>query len=185
MNPSLEPSRIGPDQTGEPFAGQTWAVAHTQPRAEKVVAERLERLNVMYYLPLVHVQRKYRKSKACFDLPLFPGYVFVAGGERGCAAAYQTQRIVSILPVVDQATLQTELSQIERALRSGGQVELFPSIQVGRRCRITRGPLRDMEGVVVRRGRHWRMHLAITMIGQSAVVEVDSTILEPLDAENG
>jgi len=55
-----------------------WFAAYTMPRHEKRVGEYLCQRAVEHFLPLYHVQRKWRDgSRVTVDLPVFPGYVFV------------------------------------------------------------------------------------------------------------
>jgi transcription antitermination factor NusG len=158
-----------------------WWVVHTRSRHEKVVAEALAKRRVPHYLPLARMIRTYEKCRINVELPLFPGYMFIGGGHEACDAAWKTNRVANILEVKNQEQLRGELAQIYQVLRSGETVDLQPALQAGRRCRIVGGALEGLEGVIQRRGRHCRMHLAVTILGQSAVVEVDGALLEPLD----
>jgi transcription antitermination factor NusG len=158
-----------------------WWVLHTRARHEKAVANSLERHRIHYYLPLVPVVRTYAKCRVTFLLPLFPGYLFLCGGHDDCERAWRTNRIANILYVEDQKQLRAELHQVCQAVETGEKVDLFKSLKKGRRCRITGGSLKGLEGVVLRRGRHCRMYLSVTILGQSAVVEVDAALLETID----
>ncbi len=157
-----------------------WWVLHTRARNEKRIAEVLAEHGVMHYLPLVRVRRTYAKSTAVFELPLFPGYVFLCGGPEACDRARRTNRVANILPVANQAQLRAELMHVYRVVESGAAVELLTSIPPGTRCRVRSGPLQGLEGVVVRQGRQCRLHLSVTILGQSAVVEIDAALLDPI-----
>ena len=158
-----------------------WWVIHTRVKTEKLVAQELARRDCRSYLPLVPVQHTYAKSRATFLLPLFPGYVFLHGDDRAYDVAVRLRQVANVLKVEDQRRLQMELRQIERVMHSGTHVSLYPSLRTGRRCRITRGPLQDLEGVVQRWQGRTRLYVAVTLIGQSAMVEIDAALLEPLD----
>jgi transcription antitermination factor NusG len=59
------------------------------------------------------------------------------------------------------------------------RAEPHPYLTVGRRVRITAGPLAGREGILVRwRGQH-RVVLSIDLIQRSIRVELDPLILEP------
>ncbi len=158
-----------------------WWVIHTRSRNEKSVAAALDRDGIRHYLPLRSVRHTYAKAKVSFRVPLFPGYLFLCGGEEAREAAWRTNRVANVLEVVDQQQLRTELTQVYRVVESGESVALYPALRAGQRCRVAGGPLRGLEGIVIRQGRQWRMHLAVTMLGQSAVVEVDAAYLEAMD----
>jgi transcription termination/antitermination protein NusG len=169
-------STPGADWVGD--APGRWWVLHTRARNEKCVAAKLAEQRIVHFLPLVSVRRTYAKSKVTFELPLFPGYVFLRGDEGACDIARRTNRVAHILHVDNQTQLHTELKQVQAALASGEPVALFPALQTGQRCRMSGGPLKGLEGVVIRRGRQCRMWLDVTVLGQSAVVEVDAAMLE-------
>ena len=158
-----------------------WWVIHTRSRHEKVVADALAKADITHYLPLVTRTRTYEKCRINVELPLFPGYMFLGGDHEACAAAWKTNRVANILEVKDQKQLRRELAQIYLVMQTGESVDLLQSLRKGRRCRIADGTLAGLEGVIQRRGRHCRMFLAVTILGQSAVVEVDGALLEPLD----
>lgn len=160
--------------------GQWW-VLHTRSRHEKRVADELQRRDVSCYLPLRRTSHAYAKSRAEFDVPLFPCYLFVHGGETVRETALRTNRVAQVLPVRDQAQLTTELSQIDVAISGGRAVDLYPRIREGERCRVTDGPLRGIEGVVMRSSRRCQVCLAVTMLGQAAAVEVDAGLLTPVE----
>ena len=162
-------------------ASGRWWVLHTRARNEKAVALALAHQQVMYYLPLVRVERTYAKCRVTVLLPLFPGYLFLCGDHDTCEKAWSTKRVANILRVEDQGQLRAELRQVCLAVESGEKVDVFKSLSRGRRCRITGGPLRGLEGVMLRRGHRCRMFLCVTILGQSAVVEVDGALLEPID----
>jgi len=158
-----------------------WWVLHTRARNEKHVASMLAEQHVRHYLPLVKVHHTYSKAKVTFHVPLFPGYVFLCGEHGDCDKARRTNRIAAILHVADQDRLRAELWHICRVVEGGKAVELFPVLQVGQRCRITRGALQGVEGIVVRHGGRCRMYLSVSTLGQSAMVEVDAALLEAVD----
>ncbi len=158
-----------------------WWVLHTRSRNEKRVADALRQRGVSCYLPLRKTKHAYAKSVARFEVPLFPCYVFLHGDPSACEAARRTNRVAHILPVQDQDQLTNELVQIDRALSSGSAISVFSHIQPGRRYRVAAGPLKDIEGVVIRQGRRFQVCLDVTMLGQSAAIEVDADLLLPMD----
>ncbi len=158
-----------------------WWVLRVRSRAEKVVAEAMKRMDYRTYLPLARVTRHYRARRVEVTLPLFPGYLFVNGDAQTCDMAWRTRRVVQILPVADQACLREELRHVRRAVESDQVIAVYPALRAGRRCRVTSGALAGLEGVVLRHGQRTRLYLAVTILGQSVVVEIDGGQLEPLD----
>jgi len=156
-----------------------WWILHTRAQNEKRVATELALNRCQYYLPLVRVQHTYTRSRtAVFDKPLFPGYLFLCGDDRDREIAWGTKRVANVLTVQDQEQLRAELQHIYAVVASGQKVELFQGLQPGRRCRVTGGPLRGVEGVVL----HWcgrtKLYVGVSLISQSATVEIDAALLE-------
>lgn len=155
-----------------------WWVLHTRARHEKRVAEALDQHGVDYFMPLVPSKRTYGKRVVEFSVPLFPGYVFLSGSHDDVEVAWHTNRVANIIQVSDQDRLTEELRSIHKMITSGAPVDLYPGLRKGRRCRIVSGPLKGLEGVVTRRRSVSRFFVAVTFLGQSAVVEIDGARLE-------
>ena len=154
---------------------------HTKARNEKALAWDLFGFGIDYFLPLVRMPRRYGGRRVEIEMPLFAGYVFVAcvsGEDRFRVLA--TKRIANMIPIVDQARVRSELERVRCAVYSPHKVGLYPGIKLGRRCRVTGGCLKGLEGVVVRRANTGRVFLDVAILGQSAMVEVDITLLVPV-----
>jgi transcription antitermination factor NusG len=61
------------------------------------------------------------------------------------------------------------------------KAETYPLLTVGKKCRITSGPLRDLKGVLLHRGKQFVFTVQLDLLGQSVGVEVDAGLLEPID----
>jgi len=159
------------------FAGRWWLV-HTKPRNEKALAGDLGRMGIGYFLPLARVKRRYSGRTVHAELPLFPGYLFLCGGDDERYATLCTNRAANVIAVSDQDRLRADLMQVFRVTASDEPVDLYPGIRSGRRCRVIRGPLKGLEGVVIRRRDICRVYVAVEVLGQSAEVEIDVSLLE-------
>ncbi|MFQ5471811.1 MAG: transcription termination/antitermination protein NusG [Dehalococcoidia bacterium] len=159
-----------------------WWLLHTKARNEKALAIQLCDFGLDYFLPLIRVPRCYGRRRVEAVMPLFPGYLFVAcvTDEDRYRVLY-TKRVANVIAVTEQQRLILELEQIRRALLTTKRAELYPGIKKGRRCRVTGGSLKGLEGVVSGRRATGRIFLDVTMLGQSAVVDIDVTLLEPID----
>ena len=82
--------------------------------------------------------------------------------------------------MVNQERLKADLRHIYRVVASEEPVDLYPGIRQGRRCRVMRGPLNGLEGVVLRRRDVSRVYVSVDMLGQSAEVEIDVSLLETI-----
>lgn len=158
-----------------------WWLVHTKSRMEKALAADLERLDVGFYLPLLNTKRRYGGRVFDVSLPLFPGYLFLCGDDEARYTALMTHRAARVIEVVAQEQLKSELRQIYRVTISEHPVDLYPGLRVGRRCRITKGSLQGVEGVVIRRRGQCRVYLGVEVLGQSAELEIDPALLELID----
>lgn len=169
-----------PETRAADFTGRWW-VLHTRSRAEKVVSGHLTRSGIQHFLPLVTLRRRYggRDSHVC--VPLFPGYVFLCGEDRDRIEALRCNRIAHVLEVSDQDRLRSDLLQIELLVTGDEPIDLYPRIRVGSMCRVVSGHLAGLEGVVLRRRGPWRVFVGVQFVGQSAELEIDSSLVEVLD----
>lgn len=158
--------------------GGEWFVAHAKPRMEKALAWDLVARGVAYYLPLVRRTYMSGGRRRTVLTPLFPSYVFIAGTPEDRLTALQTKRIVHVLPVPQQKQLASELNAIHAALSANIDLDVYPHVAVGRRVRVSRGPMRGVEGIVVRDENVARIVLQVTMIGSGASLEINAADLE-------
>ncbi len=162
------------------FEGQWW-VLHTRSRAEKTIASDLTRNHVKHYLPLVRCKRVYGSRIREVSIPLFPGYVFLCGQDSDRIAALKTNRIANVLEVPDQDRFRADLLQVQQVIESEEPLDLCPRLIEGARCRVLRGSLAGIEGIVIQRKGPWRVFVSVQFLGQSVEMEIDSTMLEVLD----
>jgi transcription antitermination factor NusG len=84
-----------------------------------------------------------------------------------------------VIRVVDQARLIGELRALHRALSGRAPLDPYPHAAVGRRCRVTAGPFRGVEGTVVRWEGRTRIVLQVGILGRGAAMEIHPDLLEP------
>jgi hypothetical protein len=159
--------------------GQHWFVLHARPRCEKKVAVYVGLQGAPAFLPLRRRAHRYGARLRTFTSPLFTGYLFACGDVNLQARLRQNRHVARLLEVPDQATLLGQLGQIRMALELGDLVEVLPYLEVGRRVRVSQGPLRGLEGIVQKVRDRTRMVINLDIIRESVAVEIDSTLLDP------
>ena len=175
-NPPILPP---PSEAVADLLGQ-WRVAHTKARFEKALAWDLLGRGIGYFLPMIERVRVSGGRKRRVLLPLFPSYVFLCGTEEDRYDALATNRICQVIEVSDQAGLVDELTAIERAIKGNAQLDSYPQVAVGQRCRISAGLFQGLEGIVIQRSNKARFVLQINFISQGAVMEVDADLLDEI-----
>lgn len=185
LSPEKNPSPIFPENLLEnadaaPADSICWRIAHVKSRREKALAGYLADRGIGYFLPMVRRRQSSAKRERYSLLPLFSGYLFFKADDTGRYTALRSNQIARVIDVSDPVTLVQELRGIHQALCSG--LPVFPAdfLHPGRRVRVIKGPLKDVEGVVVRRDKHFRLVLSVTSIMQSVSVELDSDMVEPV-----
>jgi transcription antitermination factor NusG len=156
-----------------------WWVAHTKSRFEKAFAWDLLSRGIGFFLPMCPRITFSGGRKRKGMTPLFPSYVFFCGEENIRWQALATNRLCRVLPAPRQEQLVNELEQIRRVLQSGQPLELFPTIPVGTRCRVTGGPFRGMVGVVTDQSKPSRLVLSVDVLAKGASLTIDTELLEP------
>ena len=160
----------------------TWFVLHTRSRQEKALAADLRAMGAECYLPLVQSVRYYGRRKAQVELPLFPGYTFLRGTLDEAYAADRTRRVAQIITVADQARFERELQSIQLALAQNAALEPHPYLAKGTWVEVRCGPLKGVQGLITDRAQAGRLVLQIQTLGQGASLEIDTALLEPLEA---
>lgn len=162
-----------------------WSVLHLKPRTEKRVAEHCGRLRLPCYLPLRRSVRIYQRRKVVFELPLFPGYIFVAGDASQRALLFRGNHVIRVLHPESQMRLLRQLVQIRRLLRLDPELQSVDPIVSGEHVRIKSGPLAGVEGVVTlvrdKPGRRLVV-LDIEIVGRAVATETDVRLLERIGA---
>lgn len=157
-----------------------WHVLYTRHQHEKVVARALSDKGFEVFLPLYSATRRWKDRYKELSLPLFPCYVFLNG---------RLERRIDILTtpgvhmLVTSAGLpavvpEEEIQAVRRLVETGQRVEPHPFLNAGNRVRVRCGPIRGVEGILVRQKNLFRLVVSVEILGRSAAVEVDASMVE-------
>lgn len=186
--PDLYPLDLwkGHDRGEDMSRGRLWWCLHTKPRQEKAAARDLRAQKIAYYLPqVVHEDRTPQGRKTRSVIPLFTSYLFLLADERERLLALKGNRLVRVIDVPDQSTLNHDLRQINQMLASGLAVVPEPTVPVGARVRILSGPLSGIEGRVIRRGKRDQFVALVHFLGSGATVDLEDWQVEQLPDPDG
>ncbi len=162
-------------------AAPRWIVLHTRSRQEKAVSELLQAHGFETFLPLVTKVRFYGHRKRTVEIPLFPSYLFLWGPLEAMHPAIASKRAVGAVRTENQGLLDRELLNLKLALESGAGLDPYPFLERGRPVRVTAGPFKGIEGVIEDRRSRDRLILQIYTLGRATALEIDPSLLEPLD----
>ncbi len=116
------------------------------------------------------------------ELPLFPGYLFVRLALRDRLRVVQIPSVVRLVGFNGQPTAlpDTEMEIMRSGLSQSLRAEPHPFLTVGRRVRITNGPLAGLEGTLKRKKSSLRVVVSLNLIHRSVAVDVDAADISVL-----
>jgi transcription antitermination factor NusG len=158
--------------------GCHWWVAHTKPQQEKLLAKDLVASVVPFYVPLIRRKSLVRGRTRLVRVPLFPGYVFVRGGDEDRLRVLKTNRVMTVWPVPDGEKLRQDLVRFANLIAADAPLLPESRLVPGERVRVKAGPFRGHEGIVLRRDGKTRLLVSIDYLQQGASLEVDDCFLE-------
>ncbi len=176
---ALFPPNLLDDEQPPAVGGCVWWLLHTRPRQEKCLAEQLHRKGISFYLPLMTKRLLVRGRALVSQVPLFPGYLFLWGGDEERVAALATSRVVRSIAVADQRRLQHDLRQVNGLIRSGAPITPEERLQPGAVVEIRSGVLAGLKGKIVRVASGHKFVVEVDFIHRGASVLMDGFVLEP------
>ncbi len=184
QEPCVFPEALFAD--GPPVADeeQRWWALHTRPRMEKSLARKLAVAGVSFFLPVSPKRWRCRGRLMTSHLPLFPGYLFLRGDRHDEVRARMTNLVANSLFVTDQAQMCDDLARLYRLWVSGEELKPEERVQPGTAVEIVDGPLKGLEGKVLRRGNQSRLFVEVHFLQRGASVEIEDWMIRPIQARS-
>ena len=163
---------------------QPWRVLWTRSNCEQLVHDQLADKGLQVFYPTVEAWSRRGGVRRRARVPMFGGYVFLRHviDKATYVDVHKTRGVVRILGERwDQlaAVPDDEVESIQRVLASGNYIMPYPYLQQGQRVRITRGPLADVQGIVVRvNPAKGLLVVSVDLLQRSVAVHLDCTALE-------
>jgi len=156
-----------------------WYAAYTCSRHEKMVQEQLLLRTVETYLPLFEKQSRWKDRVVQLQLPLFPGYLFVRIPLAHRFRVLDVPGVVRLVAFNGRAVAlpDEEIEALRRSLTER-RAQPHPYLAAGKRVHIMSGPLRGLEGVVLRRKNNLRIVVSVDSIQRSIALEVEASDLK-------
>lgn len=158
-----------------------WYAIRVRSRCEKMVSDQLQQKGYEQFLPMYWSRRLWSDRVKTLEMPLFTGYLFCRFDVEGRLPILQTPGIVSILGK-GRIPLPVDPSQIENirvAVHSGQGLQPWPRLEVGRRVRVEFGPLRGVEGNLLRYKNSTQLILGVDLMQRAIAVEVEEGWVVP------
>lgn len=160
-------------------ANHDWIAFYTLSRREKDLMRRLEAAALPFYAPLVKRRLLSPGGRARLSyVPLFPGYVFSYVDDAQRRLALATNTIARWLPIQDASAFVADLRNIKRLIDTDRPLTPEARLEPGQPVRVRSGPLRGMEGMVVKRRGEQRLVVAVRFVNQGVSIELEDVDLE-------
>ena len=159
----------------------TWVAFYTLSRREKDLMRKLRAAEIPHYAPLVRRRLRSAGGRVRWSfVPLFPGYVFSLATDDQRRIALATNTVSRWLSVTDGRTLLDDLRAIHQLIASERPLTPEARLERGQPVRVKAGPLRGLEGTVVKRHGTERLVIAVRFLNQGASIELEDVDLERL-----
>jgi len=170
---------------GSDLPATPWYALWTRSHCERLVHDQLIAKGFDAFFPTIDIWSRRGGARHRIQGPMFPGYLFLhhAVDKTSYIEVQKARGLVRILgerwdrlaPVPDE-----EMNAIQAVLRARVPVLPHAFLREGQRVRIVRGPLADVEGVLVRQNpTTGLLVLSIELLRRSVAVEVDCTWTVP------
>jgi transcription termination/antitermination protein NusG len=174
----------GTQSTDErPRVERCWHALWTRSHCERLVHDQLAAKGFHLFLPEVNVWSSRAGLRRLIPAPMFPGYVFLhhAMDKTSYLEVLKARGLVRVLgerwdclDVVPDGQVQA----LERIVSTRVPVLGHPFLSEGQRVRITRGPLAEVEGILVdRKPNKGLLVISVSLLRRSVAVEVDCTLV--------
>lgn len=160
-----------------------WYAVRTRSRHEKRVRDQLDgRPGVEVFLPLWERWSRWKDRKKKVQFPLFPGYCFARFEYADRLRILKAFGVVDLVGVSGQPEPipEVEIEAVRTLVGSTLRYDPHPFLTEGMEVEVVRGPLLGVRGRLIRKDREARLVLSVTLIRQSAAVEIDAADVAPL-----
>lgn len=166
-------------QTQEDWTTPFWFAVYTKSRHEKCLHSELSKKKIPSFLPLRKIKRQWSDRVQTVEEPLFKSYLFVHAPLSQRLDVLNLQGAVSFVGKPSKIS-ETDILNIQRLVSEDMTIDPFPYLRVGEKVYIRSGPLKGLEGFILRKNGRCRLILSIETLEQSVSVEVDESIVEPI-----
>jgi transcription antitermination factor NusG len=159
-----------------------WYAVRVRARYEQQVAQSLDSKGIPTLLPLYAAKSRWSDRIKKVTLPLFDGYVF-------CQADLAVRLPILVTPGVmhfvglgkSPAPVEPhEIDSIKRIMESGSLARPWPFLKAGDPICVDEGPLRGVQGVLVRSEEGYSVVVSVSLLQRSVSVKLERDWLSPV-----
>lgn len=164
-----------------------WVAVYTHPRAEKKVAEYLEKHGYECYLPLRRELHKWSDRRQWVETPLLKSYVFARITERQVSLVQSMPGVAFLVRFAGKVAVVRDEEITMMKLMIASEKELFvkglEQLRRGRKVRINSGYMEGWEGVLVSDCEEGNFAVEIKGISMAIVMQVEGSLLSVVEEE--
>ncbi|HEY3053359.1 MAG TPA: transcription termination/antitermination NusG family protein [Thermoanaerobaculia bacterium] len=175
------PEMTGETERGGALTGARWYAIWTRSHSEQLVADQLFAKGLRVFLPKMSIWSRRGGIRHVIQVPMFSGYVFLneSVDKNKYIDVIKARGVVRLLgerwdrlsPISDG-----EIEGLQKVLDAGLPVTPHSYLREGQRVRITGGPLKGVEGLLVQnRPQKGILVLSVDLLRQSVAVQIDCT----------
>ena len=172
-----------PVATGTRQDQPAWHVLWAHSHCEDLLHDQLAAKGFDVFLPKVSVWARQFGTRRLAPSPMFPGYLFLRHA-MDKASYLDVRKVRGLVRILgerwDQLAVvpDAEIETIQTVLRVGLPIVPHSYLREGQRVRITRGPMTDVEGILVRVNlQKGLLVLSVNLLRRSVAVQVDCTLV--------
>jgi transcription antitermination factor NusG len=161
----------------------SWYALRIQSRLASVASTTLRGKGYEEFSPLYRSRRRWSDRIKELELPLFPGYLFCRFDVSDRLVPILTTPGVIGIVGIGKTPAPVDLDEIEAIrviLRSGLAAQPWPSLRVGSKVYIERGPLAGLEGIITNTDKVYRLIVSVSLLQRSVAVEIDREWARPI-----
>lgn len=187
VRPDLVVPASGTDCTdlgGTRLTQPHWYALYTRSRFEKKLLIELTDRSIEVFLPMREILSRWKDRRKRIWFPLFPGYLFV----RQIDTPENRYRVLNLPGAVrfvgnlgypEPIPIQ-QIDAVRTFLESKLALDPYPYLDVGRRVEVIAGPLKGIQGILVKKKSRFRFVIQVDLIRQAVSVEIDASDVQPL-----
>lgn len=161
----------------------SWYAAYTRSRAEKKVANELQKQGIKHYLPLYKTIRQWSDRKKKVELPLIRSYIFIYITKKEYLAVLQTSGIVNIVsfngtpvPIPDW-----QIDNLKIMLGAETQIDSQANgYEKGKEVQIIMGPLQGLRGIIIQLNGQHKLIVGVNAINYFFTINVNPSLIKIL-----
>ena len=160
----------------------SWYALRIQSRLGSLASTTLRGKGYEEFFPLYRSRRRWSDRTKELELPLFPGYLFCQFDVSDRLPILTTPGVIGIVGI-GKTPAPVDLDEIEAIrviLRSGLAAQPWPSLRVGSKVYIERGPLVGLEGIITNTDKVYRLVVSVSLLQRSVAVEIDREWVRPI-----